>query len=155
MYLKVETKWRHLRWAVLTISGDSVAEEEILGMVNKGFSKFPCIFGQWCKLDKFCCIEVVNIFSALLCCRQLSSCLWRMRTVMSLLLSIIEGKLCSSAPTIHRLLHVPELVLITGPLVFTNSFFLEHSYSVTGKNLYASKNPALTCMLNMWTVTGG
>ena len=127
-------------------------------LVN-AFGYLPFLYqdSRLTDLVVFCCIEVVNIFSALLCCRQLSSCLWRMRTVISLLLSIIEGKLCPSAPTptIHRLLHVPELVLITGPLVFTNNFFLEHSYSVTGKNLYASKNPALTCMLNMWTVTGG
>lgn len=54
VYLKINDKWMHLRWAILTVSGDSVVEEEILGIVNKRFSRFPCIFGQWCKQDKFC-----------------------------------------------------------------------------------------------------
>ena len=76
---------------------------------------------------------------------------------MNLLLSVIEGKLCPSppTPTVHRLFHVPELILIIGPLVFSNNFFLEHSYSVTGNNIYSSQKPTLTCMLNMWTLTGG
>lgn len=105
------------------------------------------------NLMVFCCVEVISIFSALLCCRQLSSPLWHMRAVMNLLLSVIEGKLCPSAPTptVHRLFHVPELIVITGPLVFSNNFFLYHSYSVTGNNIYSSQKPTLTCMLNMWT----
>ena len=123
-------------------------------LVN-AFGYLPFLYqdSRLTNLMVFCCVEVISIFSALLCCRQLSSPLWHMRAVMNLLLSVIEGKLCPSAPTptVHRLFHVPELILIIGPLVFSNNFFLYHSYSVTGNNIYSSQKPTLTCMLNIWT----
>ena len=123
-------------------------------LVN-AFGYLPFLYqdSRLTNLMVFCCVEVISIFSALLCCRQLSSPLWHMRAVMNLLLSVIEGKLCPSAPTptVHRLFHFPELTLIIGPLVFSNNFFLEYSYSVTGNNIYSSQKPTLTCMLNMWT----
>ena len=44
-------KWYHLRWSVVHFSGDTVAEEEVIGYPGKKSSSFPCIYDLLCKND--------------------------------------------------------------------------------------------------------
>lgn len=40
-----------LRWSVVHFSGDTVAEEEVIGYPGKKSSSFPCIYDLLCKND--------------------------------------------------------------------------------------------------------
>lgn len=53
LYVK-DKKWVHYRWAIANIVCDTVAQEELNGLLGKKLSPYPCLFDRECKAQRFC-----------------------------------------------------------------------------------------------------
>ena len=98
----------------------------------------------------YCILEILNLFGILFTASVDVSDIMRVQSLLSFLLACIEGKtLPKSIPTVHRTSHLGDGILCTGSLSYVDNFYVEFSYSYLGKNLYQSRNPEVTCAINL------
>ena len=103
-------EWDHITWDVIGISGDTLAEEELIGNVNKKNSSLLCLYHPSCKRDRVLYNIGVSVDLKNACPKNMHNqrnCLnaGRHVPVTSALahLSLIGGKLSATNPIQNKL----------------------------------------------------